>query len=125
MAHFAEIDENNKVLRVIVISNDSCGEPSAVFPETESTGCGFISDVLRLPGTWKQTSYSGSFRKNYAGVDFVYSEELDAFIAPQPFPSWILNEETCQWESPVPHPADGKYYVWDEDSQSWVAASAG
>lgn len=125
MAHFAELDKSNKVLRVIVISNDACGEPPAVFPETEIAGCAFITDVLGLSGTWKQTSYSGTFRKNYAGVDFSYSAELDAFIAPQPFPSWVLNEDTCQWESPVPHPADGEYYVWDEDSQSWVADSAG
>jgi hypothetical protein len=107
MAHFAEIDENNIVLRVLVTDND--------FPNE-----GYDWLVENLGGTWVQTSYNATIRKNFAGVDFTYDSERDAFIAPQPFDSWGLDEETCRWEAPVEYPTDGKIYSWDEESLSWI-----
>jgi hypothetical protein len=75
-----------------------------------------------LGGDWKQTSYNGNIRKNYAGIGYTFDAGRDAFIAPQPFPSWILDEKSCQWESPVPMPTDGKRYQWDESAKAWVEA---
>ena len=72
------------------------------------------------PGEWVQTSYTRSIRQNYAGIGFSYDKELDAFIPPKPYPSWVLNEASCNWESPVPMPADNKNYIRDEESQSWL-----
>jgi hypothetical protein len=102
MAHWAEIDENNLVIQVLVLDDSKSSDWL----------------VERFGGTWIQTSYSGSIRKNYAGIGHTYDSELDAFIPPKPFESWILNEETAQWEAPTPKP-EGNYY-WDEDSTSWV-----
>jgi hypothetical protein len=107
MAHFAELDKNNIVLRVLVTDND--------FPNE-----GYDWLVENLGGTWVQTSYNANFRKNFAGVGYTYDSERDAFIAPQPFPSWILDEDTCTWQSPVEYPTDGKIYSWDEESLSWT-----
>ena len=107
MSHFAELDENNIVLRVLVGDNNMPNE-------------GYDWFVENLGGRWVQTSYNGSIRKNFAGIGFKYDEERDAFIAPQPFPSWTLNEMTCRWMSPVPYPQDGRIYEWDEDSQLWI-----
>lgn len=107
MSHFAELDENNVVLRVLVGDNNQPDE-------------GYSWFVNKLGGRWVQTSYNKNFRKNFAGVGFTYSEELDAFIPPKDFASWVLNEETCQWEAPVPKPNDGKRYEWDEDLLQWV-----
>lgn len=104
MAHWAEIDENNVVVRVLVGDNDSPDE-------------GYQWLIDNLGGTWIQTSYNRNIRKNYAGIGYTYDQSRDAFIAPQPFASWSLNEETCQWEPPVPRP-DGDF-VWDEETQSW------
>ena len=104
MAHFAKIN-NNLVTQVIVAEQD--------FINSGAVGDSFL---------WVQTSYNGNFRKNYAGVGMTYDSVRDAFIAPQPHPSWILNEDTCQWDSPVPYPDDGKKYSWDEDTTSWVEA---
>lgn len=103
MAHFAQIDENNIVLRVLVIGN-----------EHEHRGQEFLANDLGLGGIWLQTSYNATFRKNFAGIDFTYDQARDAFIAPQPYPSWVLNEVTCRWEAPIPVPQDGKIYVWVE-----------
>ena len=125
MAHFAELDQDNKVLRVVVISNDVCGEPTLGFPETESAGRAFIANTLKWAGQWRQTSYSASFRKKYAAIGDTFNAERDAFIAPKPFASWTLNESTCRWEAPVAYPTDGKSYFWNEDDQEWVADSAG
>jgi hypothetical protein len=107
MAHFAELDENNTVIRVLVTDND--------FPNE-----GYNWLVETLGGTWVQTSYNARIRKNFAGVGFTYDEALDAFIPPKPFDSWLLNEETCNWEAPKPYPTDGKLYNWDEESQEWI-----
>ena len=79
----------------------------------------FNTFVDSSAGEWIQTSYTGSIRKNYAGIGFTYDAELDAFIPPQPYASWFLNEETCNWESPVPYPADSNEYIWNEETQSW------
>ena len=110
MSHFAEIDNNNIVLRVLVGPN--YGDE------------GYQWFVDNLGGTWVKTSYNAAtngFRKNYASIGFTYDEDRDAFIAPKPFESWSLNEDTCQWQAPTPMPiADGKDYVWDEDTLTWV-----
>lgn len=121
MAYFAELDASNKVLRVLSVSNDNCPDPA---PDNEQQGIDFLAG-LGLGSNWKQTSYHANFRKNYAGIGFSYDEDRDAFIPPQPYPSWVLNEETCRWEPPVPYPTDGEQYSWDEETESWVAISAG
>jgi len=105
MAHFAELDENNIVTRVLVTNN--------AFP---NEGYDWLID--NLGGTWVQTSYNATIRFNYAGVGFSYDSELDAFIAPQPYPSWEL-DETCQWQAPTTHPEDDKMYTWDEETLTW------
>jgi len=115
MAYFAELDENNIVLRVISVSNDVVPDPA---PDNEQLGIDFIKNVLRLGGTWKQTSYSSSFRKNYAGIGHQFDDERDAFIAPKPSATWILNETTCRWEPPIPKPAEGEW-IWNEAEQRW------
>lgn len=117
MAHFAQLDENNVVLQVIVVSNDDILDGNG--QESEAKGVAFCQSLF--PGTtWLQTSYNNNFRKNYAGIGDVYDAARDAFIPPQPFSSWVLNEETCQWAAPVPRPTDGKRYRWDEPTTSWV-----
>ena len=120
MAHFAEIDANNIVLRVIVVSNKDTSDANGV--EKEHIGAAFCESLLG--GTWKQTSYNGNFRKNYAGIGHTFDATRDAFISPKPFPSWVLNESTCQWQAPVDMPADDKMYNWDESTVSWVEVIA-
>jgi hypothetical protein len=105
MAHFAEIDSNNIVQRVIVV-HDSL----------EANGAQWCHDTFG--GTWLQTSYNGRIRKNFAGIGFTYDPARDAFIPPQPYPSWTLDEQTCQWVPPVPMPTDGMY-VWNESTLAW------
>lgn len=107
MSHFAELDENNTVVRVLVGDNNAPNE-------------GYDWLVNTLGGRWVQTSYNSNFRKNFAGIGFTYDEERDAFISPKPYDSWLLNEETCRWEAPIPYPEDGDLYSWDEPSQQWV-----
>ena len=106
MSHFAELDENNVVTRVLVGDNSLPNE-------------GYDWFVENLGGTWVQTSYNATIRKHYAGVGFSYSEELDAFIPPKPFDSWVLDEESCTWEAPIDYPTDGLYYVWNEQELDW------
>lgn len=110
MAHFAEIDSNGVVLRVLVVPD-----------EQESRGQDFLANDLGLGGTWIQTSYNSRIRKNYAGIGMTYDAERDAFIPIQPYPSWVLNEETCRWDSPVPYPTDGVIYEWNEELIDWQA----
>jgi hypothetical protein len=116
MAHFAKLDDNNVVLAVHVVNNDVITVDGA---ESEQVGIDFLTG-LHGHSNWKQTSYNGTFRKNYAGVGFAYDLEKDAFIPPKPYGSWILNESTCQWESPIPYPTDGKIYAWFEPNQQWI-----
>jgi hypothetical protein len=116
MAHFAQLDENNVVLQVIVVSNDDCKDAEG--NESEVVGQAFCANLFG--GNWKQTSYNATIRKNYAGIGYVFDSTRDAFIAPQPFASWTLNESTCKWQSPVPYPSDGKPYQWDESALNWV-----
>lgn len=106
MAHWAELDENNFVIRVTVGSNEEPDE-------------GYQWLIDNLGGTWVKTSYNGNIRKNFAGIGFFFDENRDAFIPPKPFDSWIFNEETCRWDAPVVYPTDGFAYAWDEISLSW------
>jgi hypothetical protein len=115
MAHFAELDENNVVKRVIVVDNKDTSDANG--NEIESIGVAFCQKLLG--GNWKQTSYNGSIRKNYAGIGYTYRADIDAFVAPQPFPSWTLDAD-AQWQAPVPMPTDGKMYSWDEAAQAWT-----
>ena len=107
MSHWAEIDENNIVVRVLVGNNSEPDEGEA-----------FMNS---LGGTWVKTSYNGNIRKNFAGIGYEYRSDIDAFVAPKPFASWILNEETARWESPVPYPTDGIMYQWNEELTDWKA----
>ena len=120
MAHFAKLDENNTVLAVHVVNNDVITVDGV---ESEQVGIDFLTDLYGH-NKWKQTSYNGTIRKNYAGVGYKYDTSRDAFIAPQPWASWTLNETTCQWESPVPYPTinleNPKFYGWFEPNQEWI-----
>jgi hypothetical protein len=116
MAHFAEIDSNNVVLRVIVVDNKDTSTPDGT--EVESIGVAFCQRLFG--GNWLKTSYNGNVRKNYAGIGYTYNAGLNAFVPPKPFASWVLNELTCQWQAPTPMPNDGKKYSWDEATTSWV-----
>jgi hypothetical protein len=116
MAHFAQLNSENLVTQVIVVADADTQNAEGV--EQESVGVDFCTNLLG--GKWIQTSYNGNIRKNYAGIGFKYDADLDAFIPPKPFDSWVLTEE-CQWQAPVPAPDDGKIYSWDEDSLSWIA----
>ena len=119
MAHFAEIGLNNTVLRVIVVHNNELLDENNI--EQESLGIDFCRTLFG--GTWVQTSYNGTIRKNFAGVGFTYDSTRDAFIPPQPYASWILNETTCQWEAPIPYPTDGQEYYWNESSGTWTLSN--
>ena len=114
MAHFAQI-ENGIVTQVISVANEELLENGV---ENEAKGVAFCVNLFG--GEWKQTSWNANFRKNYAGIGYTYDVQRDAFISPQPYPSWLLIEETCQWTAPVPMPSDNKLYSWDEDTQSWL-----
>jgi hypothetical protein len=118
MAYFTKLDDASVVMEVIAVSNETLN--NLPFPESEPVGVAFLTDWSGGYTNWKQTSYNANFRKNYAGIGFTYDAVLDAFIAPKPYPSWLLNTETCQWQPPVPYPTDGKRYYWNEDTQQWV-----
>lgn len=120
MAHFAQVDNDNKVIQVIVIDNNAILDENGI--ESEVVGQQFCTDLLG--GMWLQTSYNGNLRKNYAGIGDTYDVDRDAFIAPTPFTSWILNEDTCQWEAPIPYPTDGQNYIWNEELNNWEIINA-
>jgi hypothetical protein len=122
MAHFAKLDENNVVTDLIVINNIEM--LAADGSESELMGVAFLIRWSGGYSNWKQTSYNGKIRKNYAGIGYTYDATRDAFIPPQPFPSWTLNEQTCLWDAPTPMPTDGQRYQWDEATTSWVVIDA-
>ena len=114
MAHFAELDENNNVLRVIVVGDQDTADDQG--NEVEAIGIEFCQNLLG--GNWIQTSYNDNIRKQYAGIGFSYDSDADVFIGLQPFPSWSL-DDNYDWQAPTPRP-DGFNWDWDEDSQTWV-----
>ena len=111
MAHFAKLNSKNVVDQVVVVHNNDAPD--------EISGIAFLSNLFG-DANWVQTSYNGNIRKNYAGVGYTYDSQRDAFISPQPFPSWVMSEETCQLSAPVLMPTDGKRYSWDEPTLAWV-----
>tara|TARA_E500000178_G_C16876783_1_gene687028 strand:+ start:687 stop:1034 length:348 start_codon:yes stop_codon:yes gene_type:complete len=111
MAHFAKLGTGNIVERVEVVSND--------IATTEQAGVDFLNNLYNTRDVWKQTSYNNNIRKNFAGIGYQYDQTRDAFISPKPYPSWTLNETTCQWEAPVAYPDDDNNYSWNETNQTW------
>jgi hypothetical protein len=126
MASFAKIGLNGKVIEVLSVVNEVLHDSNGV--EQESIGIDFLTKLTGYP-VWKQTSYNTHggvhdnngtpLRKNHAGIGYTYDEDRDAFIPKKPFNSWILNENTCLWESPIPYPQDNNKYSWNEQNQSW------
>ena len=116
MASFAKIGLNNKVIAVHSVVNEVLHDSNGI--EREDIGVDFLTK-LHGWSIWKQTSYNNNFRKNYAGIGYTYDEDRDAFIPPKLYNSWILNESTCLWESPIPYPQDSNQYNWNEQNQSW------
>jgi hypothetical protein len=122
MAHFARLDENNVVIQVIAAGDEYTVDENGV--EDGRIGEAFYSNLLG--GVWKQTSYNRRIRKNYASVGYTYNADIDAFVPPKPFVSWVLNNDTAQWEAPVAMPEDAytgqppKLYTWNEDTLSWI-----
>lgn len=125
MAHFAQLDDDNKVIQVIVVADRDTRDP-ATGEEKEEFGISFCKGLLGGGTRWKQTSYNGRIRKNYAGIGYTFDPFRDAFIPPKPYNSWLLDETTCHWGPPVPMPEDAgigegkKMYRWDEDTVNWV-----
>lgn len=117
MAHFAQLNESNVVIQVIVVHNNDCLLDGV---ENEDVGVSFCKSLFGQSTNWKQTSYNGNIRKNYAGIGFTYDVIHNAFIPPKPFASWVLDETTCLWGAPVAMPDDGKQYTWDEVTTSWL-----
>jgi hypothetical protein len=115
MAHFAKLDENNVVTTVVVVHNNELLVDGV---ESEAKGVEFLVSLFG-ESNWKQTSYNATIRKNAAGIGYTYDPDRDAFIPPQPFPSWLLDEQTCQWHPPIQYPSDDKRYEWDEQTTSW------
>jgi len=116
MAHFAQLDENNTVTQVIVVHNNELLDNGA---ESESKGITFCQSIFGIDTIWKQTSYNGNFRANFAGVGFLYDSLRDVFLETKPYPNWVLNSTTYKWEAPVPYPDDGRRHAWDGYTNSW------
>ena len=116
MATFAKIGLNSKVIESLSVHNDVLKDANGM--EQEALGIDFLTKLTGW-AIWRQTSYNNNMRKNHAGIGHSYDEERDAFISPQPYPSWTLDEGTCQWNSPVTYPDDGKVYGWNEGTQAW------
>jgi len=117
MATFAKLGLNNKVIEVLSVHNNELLDSNGV--EQEVNGIDFLTKLTGYP-VWKQTSYNNNIRKNHAGIGYTYDEDKDAFIAPQPYPSWTLNETTWTWDAPIAYPDDDKIYEWDEATTNWV-----
>jgi len=111
MAHFAKLGTGNIVEKVEVVSND--------IATNEQASVDFLNTLYGTRDIWKQTSYNGTIRKNFASIGYSYDQTRDAFIPSQPYNSWTLNEDTCLWECPVAHPNDGKMYEWNETTKQW------
>ena len=116
MASFAKIGLNNKVIEVVTVHNNELLDSNGI--EQEVNGIDFLTKLTGW-AIWKQTSYNNNFRKNYAGIGYTFDEDRNAFIAPKPYASWTLNEDTCLWEAPVAEPTDGQTYKWNETNQTW------
>jgi len=127
MASFAKLNSENIVEQVLSVHNNELLDNGV---ESETKGITFLKNLYGEDTNWKQTSYNTnagvhslggtSFRKNHAGIGYTYDETRDAFIAPKPFNSWILNEDTCLWNAPILYPNDGQRYTWNEETQSWT-----
>ena len=117
MAHFCKLGVGNIVEAVHLVKNEVITDNTG--NEQQQLGVDFLNNLYGTRDVWKQTSYNGNFRKNYAGKGYTYDQERDAFIPPKPFNSWTLNEETCLWEAPTAYPDDGKFYNWNEENQTW------
>ena len=121
MAHFAELDENNIVTRVVVVNNDVLLDESGV--ESEQKGIEFLTSLYG-GGTWRQTSYNGNLRSRYAGPGRIYNPIRNVFMSPRPFSSWTYDEENNTWKPPVPYPSvEDKSFLWDEATQTWVSGT--
>jgi hypothetical protein len=129
MASFAKLNSANIVITVESVVNEVLKDSNGI--EQESIGIQFLRTLYNEPNAvWKQTSYNTvggvhnnggtPFRKNHAGIGFTYDSQRDAFISPKPFNSWILNEDTCLWEAPIPYPIDGQIYIWNEETKNWT-----
>ena len=116
MAHFATLDENWQVINVEVINNEDITIDSVQY---EQEGYKILT-AMHGPGRYMQCSYTGAFRKNYPGIGYTYDRAKDAFIPPQPYPSWLLDEDTCRWYTPVPVPETVQFPFWDEEQQRWI-----
>ena len=123
MAHFAKIGLNGKVIEVQSVNNEVLHDSNGV--EQENIGIDFLTQLTGW-AIWRQTSYNNNFRKNFAGIGMTYDEDRDAFIPKKPYPSWVLNEETCRWEAPTPRPEltqeqidNNNFYIWNETNQTW------
>jgi hypothetical protein len=120
MAHFAQIDENNIVMQVIVVGDSDCLDEND--QESEAVGIAFCQSLLGSDTNWVQTSYNATKRKHFAGAGFIWDAARDAFYPPSPYNSWTLNETTCQWEPPVARPDNfsEQTHYWDEENQQWA-----
>lgn len=118
MAHFAELDEKNIVLRVVCISNGDTTNINGI--EDENIGISFCKNLFKSENKWIQTSYNKTIRKNYAGIGYSYNEEMDAFVPPKPYSSWKLNKDTANWDPPIEYPNDGNNYYWNEENLNWT-----
>jgi hypothetical protein len=118
MAHFAELNKDDIVLRVIVVNNEKIVNTNNI--EEESIGIDFCQSLFGSDTRWVQTSYNNNFRKRYAGISYKYNEEYDAFIEPKPYTSWLFDENDLSWIAPKPQPNDDNNYVWDEETISWI-----
>jgi hypothetical protein len=121
MAHFAQVDSNWVVQQVIVVDNSILLNEQGI--ECDWLGEQFCQQLYGAHTKWIQTSYNGNKYKNFAGIGYTFDTQRNAFIPPKPYPSWILNENTCRWECPVEYPKDGGFYKWDEESMSWAVVN--
>jgi hypothetical protein len=121
MAHFAQVDENWVVQQVIVVNNSVLLNEQGI--ECDWLGEQFCQSLYGVHTKWIQTSYNASKYKNFAGIGYTFDPYRNAFIPPKPYPSWVLNEESCQWDAPMPYPDDGELYFWDEESGAWLSVA--